>query len=52
MLLCEQVAALQRADHSFKEFYGLYEKDYETKEKARAQQRDVEPLIIECMMIL
>jgi hypothetical protein len=37
------VAALRRADHSSKEFYRLYKKDYGTEEEARAQQRTVEP---------
>jgi hypothetical protein len=47
VLSCVQVAALRRADHSAKESYRLYKKDYETEEKARAQQRAVEILMNE-----
>jgi hypothetical protein len=47
VLSCVQVAALKRADHSPKEFYGLRKKYYETEEEARAQQRVVEPLMNE-----
>jgi hypothetical protein len=46
-VLCVQVAALQRADHSSKESYRLYKNDYGTEEEARAQQRAVEPLMNE-----
>jgi hypothetical protein len=45
VLSCMYVAALLRADHSFKESHRLCNKDYETDEEARAQQRAVEPLI-------
>jgi hypothetical protein len=45
VLSCVYVAALRRADHSSKESYRLCKKDYETEEEARAQQRDVEPLM-------
>jgi hypothetical protein len=45
VLSCVQVAALRLADHSSKESYRLYKKDYETEEEARAQQRAVEPLM-------
>jgi hypothetical protein len=38
---------LRWADHSSKEAYRLCKKDYETEEEARAQQRDVEPLMDE-----
>jgi hypothetical protein len=34
VLSCVQVAALRRADHSSKESYRLYKKDYETEEEA------------------
>jgi hypothetical protein len=44
VLFCVQVAALQRADHSSKESDRLCTKDYETEEKARAQQMTVETL--------
>jgi hypothetical protein len=37
VLSCVNVAALRRADHSFKESYRLCKKDYETEEEARAQ---------------
>jgi hypothetical protein len=47
VVLCVQVAALRRADHSFKEPYRLCKKDYETEEEARAQQRALEPLMKE-----
>jgi hypothetical protein len=39
--------ALRRADHSSKESYHICKKDYETEEDATAQQRAVEPLMIE-----
>jgi hypothetical protein len=42
VLSCVQVAALRRADHSSKESYRLFKKDYETEEEAKAQQRAVE----------
>jgi hypothetical protein len=45
--VCVQVEALQRADHPFKESYGLCKNDYGTEEEARAQQRAVEPLMNE-----
>jgi hypothetical protein len=35
----------RQADHSSRESYRLYKKDYETEEEARAQQRAVEPLM-------
>jgi hypothetical protein len=38
---------LRWADLSYKESYPLCKKDYEIEEGARAQQRTVEPLIIE-----
>jgi hypothetical protein len=41
------VVALRRADHSSKESYSLCEKDYETEEEFRAQQRAVELLMNE-----
>jgi hypothetical protein len=44
VLSCVQIAALRRADHSFKEPYCLCKEDYETEEEGRAQQRAVEPL--------
>jgi hypothetical protein len=44
-----QVAALRRADHSFKEYYRLCKNDYETEEEAGAQQRAVEPFKNEWM---
>jgi hypothetical protein len=37
-------SGLARADHSPKESYRLWKKDYETEEEARAQQMAVEPL--------
>jgi hypothetical protein len=40
-------AALRRADHSSKESYRLFKKDYGTEEKARAKRRAVEPLMNE-----
>jgi hypothetical protein len=46
VLSCVEVAALRRADHSFKESYRLCKKDYDTEE-ARAQQRAVGPLMNE-----
>jgi hypothetical protein len=45
VLSCVKVAALRRADHSSKESYRLYKKDYETEEEVRAQQRAVESLM-------
>jgi hypothetical protein len=39
------VAALRRADHSFKESYRLCKNDYGSEEEARAQQRTVESLM-------
>jgi hypothetical protein len=47
MLFCVYVAILRRADHSSKESYCLCINDYETEEKARAQQRAIEPLLNE-----
>jgi hypothetical protein len=41
VLSCVQVVALRRPDHSSKESYCLYIKDYETEEEGRAQQRTV-----------
>jgi hypothetical protein len=41
------VAALRRADHLSKESYRLCKKDYETEEEATAQQRAVEPYIVD-----
>jgi hypothetical protein len=49
VLSCVQVAALRRADPSFKESYRLCKKDYETEEEPRAQPRAIEPLMIEWM---
>jgi hypothetical protein len=42
-----QVAALRWADPPSKESYRLYNKDYETEEEARAQQRAVDSLVDE-----
>jgi hypothetical protein len=47
VLFCVYVAAFRRADPPSKESYRLCKKDYETEEKARAQQRVVEPLMNE-----
>jgi hypothetical protein len=47
VLSCVQVVALRWANHSPKESYRLRKKDNETEEEARAQQRAVEPLMIE-----
>jgi hypothetical protein len=47
VLSCVYVAALRRADHSSKESYRLFKKDYETEEEVRAQQRAVELLMNE-----
>jgi hypothetical protein len=41
------VAVLRRADHSSKESYRLYKKDYETEEEAKALQMAVGPLMNE-----
>jgi hypothetical protein len=38
------MASLRQADHSSKESYSLYKKDYETEEEVRAQLRTVEPM--------
>jgi hypothetical protein len=38
---------VRRADRSSKGAYHLFKKYYETEEEARAQQRAVEPLMIE-----
>jgi hypothetical protein len=46
-LPCVWVAALRRADHSSKESYRLCKNDCETDERARAQQRAVDPLMNE-----
>jgi hypothetical protein len=43
--------ALQRADYSSRESYRLCKKDYETDEEARAQQRAVEPLMNELILV-
>jgi hypothetical protein len=59
VLSCVHVAALRRADDSFKETYSLCKNDYETEEEATAQQRAVEPLMarmdtrftLECIML-
>jgi hypothetical protein len=45
VLSCVQEGALRRADHPSKESYRLCKKGYEIEQEARAQQRDVEPLI-------
>jgi hypothetical protein len=47
VLSCVQVAALRRADHSSKESYRLFKKDYKIEEEARAQQSAVEQLMNE-----
>jgi hypothetical protein len=49
VLSCIQVEALQRAHHLSKVSYRLCEKDYETDEEGRAQQRALEPLMTELM---
>jgi hypothetical protein len=51
VLSCVQVAALRRADHSSKQSYLLCKKYDETEEEARAQQRAVEPLMNECIVM-
>jgi hypothetical protein len=48
-VVCVQVAAFRRVNHSSKESYRLYKIDYETEEEAMAQQRAVEPLVNEWM---
>jgi hypothetical protein len=45
MVSCVYVAALQRADHSYKEFYRQCKNDYGTEEEAKAQQRTAKPLM-------
>jgi hypothetical protein len=47
MLSCVLVAALRKADHSSKESYRLFKKDYIPEEKIKAQQTAVEPLMNE-----